>query len=136
LFSSLGSAGARGSRSSPHYCGGYTRTGAELQLTAGLRSSDPRATRSMIDLAPCCFFFSCCFSFVAGSIGREEEPRRLSGASPHMRGAFGGGSVRVREPRPEPMRKWGGSVEAGRMITRVMFRVVHRSSPRTFARGT
>jgi hypothetical protein len=44
--------------------------------------------------------------------------------------------VRVRELRPEPMRKGGGSMEAGRMITRVMFRAVHRSSPRTFGRGT
>jgi hypothetical protein len=28
--------------------------------------------------------------------------------------------VRVREPRPEPMRKGGGSMEAGRMITALM----------------
>jgi hypothetical protein len=37
-----------------------------------------------------------------------------------MTGVFGGGSVRVREPRPQPMRKGVDQMEVGRMITLLM----------------
>src|SRR5262245_56644917 len=73
----------------------------------------------MNDPAPCCCFFSCCFSFVAGSIGREDEPRcplwrkppyeggvrrreRASARAATGADAQGGGSIEVGHPDNAP----------------------------------
>jgi hypothetical protein len=58
----------------------------------------------------------------------------LSGASPHMRGAFGGGSVRVREPRPEPMRKGVNQLKPGVLIMPFYVRTDQPLSPSPLAR--
>lgn len=58
------------------------------------------------------FFFSRCFSFVAGPIGKKGALRCSLAQAPYE-GAFCAGSVRVREPRPETMRKGVDQLKPG-----------------------
>jgi hypothetical protein len=43
--------------------------------------------------------------FLSRNNGRNTNSAGISASPPYRGGAFGGGSVRVREPRPEPMRR-------------------------------
>jgi hypothetical protein len=50
------------------------------------------------------FSFSC-FCFLIRNNGGNKNAAGKSASPPYRGGAFGGGSVRAREPRPEPMRR-------------------------------